>query len=58
MVRMCGPTFQDPSMHDSKVTGGIKMCDPPTHGQAGKWCFYDKSLMACWFGCHGNLNLK
>ena len=25
---------QDPSMHRSKVTGGIKKCDARTHGQA------------------------
>ena len=23
-----------------------------------KWCFYDKSLMAWWFGYQGNLNLE
>ena len=26
--------FQDPSMHGSKVTEGIKKSDTPTHGQA------------------------
>ena len=26
--------FQDPNMHGSNVTGGIKKCEPPTHRQA------------------------
>ena len=26
--------FQDPSMHGSNVTEGIKKCDPHTYGQA------------------------
>ena len=26
--------FQDSSMHGSKITGGTKKSDPPTHGQA------------------------